>query len=112
MRVILGNDVAIRAIAENHINPWPDGAIFAKVAWSQQPDGNGLVRTGAFQQVEFMIRDSKKYAATTGWGWGRWRGTDLKPYGQNAKFTDECISCHAPVRSNDNVYTTPLKGQQ
>jgi hypothetical protein len=112
MRVILGNDVAVKAIAENHINPWPDGTTFAKVTWFQQPDGKGFVQTGAFQQVEFMIKGSKKYAATDGWGWGRWRGTDLKPYGTDAAFTNECTGCHEPVRKNDFVYTMPIKGQQ
>jgi hypothetical protein len=112
MREILGNDVAVKAIAENHINPWPDGTAFAKVAWAQQPDGKGVSQTGAFIQVEFMIRDSKKYASTKGWGWARWRGTDLKPYGKDADFTKECVGCHEPVRQNDYVYTMPLGGQQ
>jgi hypothetical protein len=112
IRQILGNDVAVKAIAENHINPWPDGTIFAKVAWFQQPDGKGLMRTGAFFQVEYMIRDSQKYAATKGWGWARWRGADLKPYGKDAAFSNECISCHTPVEKNDYVYTMPIRGQQ
>ena len=43
---------------------------------------------------------------------GRWRGTDLKPYGKDAAFTNECVNCHTPVRQNDYVYTMPLKGQQ
>ena len=111
LRVILGNDVAIKTIAENRINPWPDGTIFAKVAWSQQPDGKGFVRTGEFQQVEFMIKDSKKYASTAGWGWARWRGTGLRPYGTTYAFSDECIGCHTPMRSNDYVFTMPIKGQ-
>jgi hypothetical protein len=112
MREIPGNDVAIKAIAGNHINPWPDGTVFAKVAWAQQQDDKGLVHTGKFIQVELMIRDSKKYADTAGWGWGRWRGDDLKPYGKDATFTNECVGCHTPVRHNDYVYTMPLKGQQ
>ena len=112
MREILGNDVAVKAIAEHHINPWPNGTMFAKVAWQQQPDGNGLVKTGAFIQVELMIKDSAKYAATEGWGWGRWRGDDLKPYGKDAAFQNECTGCHAPLRKNDYVYTMPLGGQQ
>lgn len=111
LRVILGNDIACKAIAENHINPWPDGTTFAKVAWYQQPDGEGSLRTGEFQQVEFMIKDSKKYASTTGWGWARWRGKDLKPYGTTPAFSDECIGCHTPVRRNDYVFTMPIKGQ-
>ena len=41
MRVILGNDTAIKAIAENHINPWPNGTNFAKIAWFQRDDGQG-----------------------------------------------------------------------
>jgi hypothetical protein len=112
MREILGNDVAVKAIAENRINPWPDGTVFAKIAWLQQPDGKGMVRTGAFYQVEFMIRDSKKYASTLGWGWARWRGADLKPYGKDAAFTKECVDCHHPLRSTNYVFTPPIGGQQ
>jgi Haem-binding domain/Cytochrome P460 len=113
MREILGNDVAVKAIAEGHINPWPDGTAFAKVAWQQsQPDENGVVKTGAFVQVELMIKDATKYASTEGWGFGRWRGTDLKPYGKDAAFQNECTGCHAPMAKNDFVYTMPIGGQQ
>ena len=112
LREILGNDVAVKAIAENHIDPWPDGTAFAKVAWYQQPDEKGFVRTGAFFQVEFMVRDSKKYAGTLGWGWARWRSADLKPYGKDANFTSECVGCHNPLRDTDYVFTEPIRGQQ
>ena len=108
IRFVLGNDVAVKAIAENHINPWPDGAAFAKVAWLQQPDEKGFVRSGSFFQVEFMIRDTRKYAGTLGWGWARWRGTDLKPYGKDANFTSECVGCHAPLSHTDYVFTKPI----
>lgn len=111
MREILGNPVAIKAIAEYKINPWPDGTIFAKVAWQQQKDANGVVHAGQFIQVELMIRDSVKYAKTAGWGWGRWRGTELKPYGANEHFANECVSCHMPVAKNDFVYSEPIKRQ-
>lgn len=110
MRVILGNDISTKAIAENHVNPWPDGTTFAKVAWFERDSGQGEVRTGAFFQVEFMIRDSKKYAATKGWGWARWRGAGLTPYGKDAGFSEECVGCHTPLRNNDYVYTMPLRG--
>ena len=112
MRQILGNAIAVQAIAENRINPWPDGASFAKIAWFEQPDADGRVKTGAFFQVEFMFRDSKKYAATKGWGWARWRGADLKPYGKDANFTAECVGCHAPLETTNYVFTQPLRGQK
>jgi len=109
MRVILGNDVAVKAIAAKKIMPWPDGSAFAKVAWQAVPDGNGGLRTGKFIQVEFMVKDVEKYSSTAGWGWGRWRGSDLKPYGKDAHFTEECVGCHLPVRGNDYVYTMPVE---
>lgn len=112
MRQILGNDIALKAIADGKIDNWPDGTVFAKVAWLQQPDGKGGITTGAFQQVELMIKDSKTYASTEGWGWGRWRGDDLKPYGKDATLQNECISCHEPVAHSDHVYTMPIGGAQ
>jgi len=52
MRAILGNDIAIHAIETKQIQPWPDGAVFAKVAWEELSDNNGVVHPGRFIQVE------------------------------------------------------------
>lgn len=108
MRIIYGNDIAVKAIQEHKINPYPNGAVLAKAAWKQQVNADGSISTGQFFQVEFMIKDTEKYSTTKGWGWARWRGTDLKPYGGKAVFTTECISCHKPVKNNDYVFTKPL----
>jgi hypothetical protein len=112
IRQILGNDIAIKAIAENQINPWPDGSTFAKIAWFEQTGADGVIRPGEFFQVEFMIRDKAKYANTLGWGWARWRGADLKPYGKDANFVDECVGCHRPLEDTNYVFTEPIRGQQ
>jgi len=108
MRVITANDIAIKAIAAKQVQPWPDGAAFAKIAWKQVPDVKGIVHADQFVQVEFMVKDAAKYSSTAGWGWGRWKGMDLKPYGKTADFTAECVSCHKPVARNDFVYTQPI----
>jgi mono/diheme cytochrome c family protein len=108
MREILGNDIAVRAIASRQIQPWPDGAAFAKVAWQAVPDAQGVLHTGKFVQVELMVKGRTKYASTAGWGFGRWLGPELKPYGKDAHFASECVGCHMPVRDNDFVYTMPI----
>jgi len=54
------------------------------------------------------VRDAQRYKDTDGWGWGRWRGIDLKPYGGDAHFVKECTGCHRPVRGDDYVYTLPI----
>jgi hypothetical protein len=109
MRVIFGNAIAIKAIREHHINPWPNGTIFAKVAWDQIEDKDGNVRSGAFKQVEYMIKDDKKYAATAGWGWARFKTDKLVPYGKDVMFTNECVSCHKPLSNTDFVFTSPIE---
>lgn len=109
LRVILGNDVAIRAIDNNETNPWPDGTILGKVVWEQRNDENweAAIVPSSFVHAEFMFKDSKKYESTHGWGWARWLGTELEPFGQDESFTQSCIECHLPVKNRDYVFTTP-----
>ncbi len=109
LRVILGNDMAINAARTGKINPWPDGSILAKLVWKNKSHAKWLTATvpGNFVHVEFMVKDSKKYSATGGWGFARWVGTDLKPYGKDASFAGECFGCHTPVKDNDYVFTHP-----
>lgn len=109
MRVIFGNDVAVKAIRENNIHPWPNGTVFAKVAWDQIEDKDGNTTTGAFKQIEYMIKDDKKYASTKGWGWARFKTAKLTPYGKDAMFTTECVDCHKPLKDEDYVFTMPIK---
>lgn len=112
LRFVLGNDVAMQAVASGHISPWPDGARFAKIAWKKQAGPDGIVRPGDFVQVELMVKDAQRFKSTDGWGWGRWVGSDLKPYGADAHFVNECTGCHLPVRRDDYVYTLPITPAQ
>lgn len=107
-RLILGNETAINAARSGQVSPWPDRTRFAKIAWQQKTGSDGLVHPGNFIQVELMVKDAQLYRTTDGWGWGRWRGLELKPYGSDAHFVKECTGCHLPVRGNDFVYTLPI----
>lgn len=107
-RLILGNEVALRAARSGNVSPWPDGTRFAKIAWQQELGGDNLVHPGDFVQVELMIKDAGRYKDTEGWNWGRWRGLDLKPYGADARFVEECTGCHRPMKPYDYVYTLPV----
>jgi Haem-binding domain/Cytochrome P460 len=107
-RFVLGNDIAIKAAQAGNISPWPDGARFAKIAWQQEVGPDGFTHPGRFVQVEFMLKNAQLYRDTEGWGWARWRGLDLKPYGGDAHFVNECTGCHKPVRGDDYVYTLPI----
>jgi Cytochrome P460 len=79
LRAQLGNDIAIKAIKEGKI-PFPDGSIIAAIHWTRVPsEDNNKVLAGPFPgaqsfvvgsplNVQFMVKDSKTYAATGGWG--------------------------------------------
>ena len=109
LRVILGNDAAVAAARKGQTNPWPDGAILAKLVWkdTRHKAWEDATVPGKFIHAEFMLKDSKKYATTGGWGFARWLGKAQKPYGDDASFVEECFSCHTPVKNNDYVFTHP-----
>ncbi|MEH6470894.1 MAG: cytochrome P460 family protein [Halopseudomonas sp.] len=111
LRVILGNDKAVTAARNGNTNPWPEGAILAKLVWKERLDSNWTtaIVPDTFVHAEFMIKDSTQYAATGGWGFARWKGLDQQPYGKDANFVQECFGCHTPVKGNDYVFTHPAK---
>jgi len=106
IRVVLGNETAVKAFREGK-RPFPDGTIFVKVAWNavKHPAFPVAVVPGTFTQVEFMVKDSRKYKKTGGWGFARFLGEKYRPYGKDAGFVQECFGCHTPVADNDFVFT-------
>jgi hypothetical protein len=110
MRLIYGNDIAVKALEKNTINPWPDGARIVKVVWDKQPvDSVGNVHAGKFNNVQLMIRDSKKFRETGGWGYARFNTPQLIPYGKAITVAVECYECHKLASSNGFVFDIPTK---
>jgi hypothetical protein len=108
LRALLGNDVAIKAYREGKL-PFPDGTIIARLAWSYVPSEENNKAFGRAQSfvsgpattVQFMVKDSKKYAATGGWGFAQFK--DGKPDAAAALKT--CFPCHEPAEARDFVFT-------
>lgn len=103
LRAILGNAVAMKAYREGTL-PFPDGAILAKLAWKHTPSAEFAAAfvPGAATTVQFMVKDSKRYASTGGWGFGRF--IDGKPVDEAQHRT--CFPCHqANVKGHDFVFT-------
>src|SRR5271170_984154 len=104
LRALLGNDVAIKAYREGKL-PFPDGTIIARLAWSYVPsevNSKAFGRSqsfvaGSVTNVQFMVKDSRKYAATGGWGFAQF--TDGKPAGDALLKT--CYPCHVPAKARD-----------
>ena len=105
---VLGNDVAINAYRDGKL-PYPDGTIIAALHYSHVPseennkvfgDPQSFV-PGPPTNIQFMVKDSKKYAATGGWGFGHFNEMELlAPMAQ----LKTCFPCHAKA-SRDFVFT-------
>ena len=108
LRALLGNDVAIKAYREGKL-PFPDGTIIARLAWSYVPSEENNKIFGRSQSfvaglatnVQFMVKDSKEYAATGGWGFAQFK--DGKPADEALLKT--CFPCREPVKARDFVFT-------
>jgi hypothetical protein len=108
LRAVLGNDLAIKAYRAGKY-PLPDGAIIARLAWSYvSSEANNKVfgREQSFVagppiNVQFMVKDSVKYAATGGWGFAQFK--DGKP--DSTAQLNTCFPCHIPAKSEDYLFT-------
>ena len=113
LRVQLGNDIAIEAFRAGKL-PFPDGAIIVALHWNEaSSDENDEVLASGFPgaglhssvagsavNVQFMVKDSKKYAATGGWGFADF--TNGKPGDEALHKT--CFPCHLPAKDRDFVF--------
>jgi hypothetical protein len=108
LSAVLANDIALNAFRKGKL-PFPDGTIIARLAWKYVPsEENHKVFgrqqsfvTGPATNVQFMVKDSKKYVATGGWGFAQFK--DGKP--DDTTKLDTCFPCHEPVRDRDFVFT-------
>jgi hypothetical protein len=109
IRAILGNDSAIKAYREGK-SSFPDGAIIARLAWSFDASEENNRTFGGTQSfvagvpkngVQFMVKDSKRYASTGGWGYGHFNdGTPA-----DDALLKTCFPCHQAIKDRDFVFT-------
>lgn len=105
---VLGNDVAIRAYREKKL-PFPNGTILAALHYRYSPSDENNRIFGQNQSfvpgdptnIQFMVKDSTKYAATGGWGFGHF--VNGKPAG--AASMKSCFPCHERNKESDLVFT-------
>jgi hypothetical protein len=113
IRAILGNDVAIKAYrdAREGQPAFPDGTIIGRLAWSYDSSAENDKTFGKKQSfvagrakngVQFMVKDSAKYASTGGWGYFQF--DDGKPL-HDAAAIQACFDCHAKIQDRNYVFT-------
>ena len=120
MAAILGNPTiieAFRAGIPGNGKPFPDGSKMAKIHWVPKVNENAPgppTVPGIQHDADFMVKDSKRFADSGGWGWAAFEydaasdtfrpGTmaDKPPQGNDAKCG---FACHTTVKTRDYVFT-------
>jgi hypothetical protein len=110
IRVVLGNPLAMKAYRSGK-RPFPDGAILARVAWKlESSDRNNAIFgkpqsfvAGDPTNVQIEVKNSKRYAATGGWGYGQFENGKANP---DAELMKTCNACHAKLPASDDFIFT------
>jgi hypothetical protein len=111
IRAVLGNDAAIKAYREGSTSSYPEGTIIARLAWSYDASEENNKTFGRRQSfvaghpkngVQFMVKNSKKYASTGGWKYAQF--DDGKPLTDKAML-QSCYDCHQAIKGRDFVFT-------
>jgi hypothetical protein len=93
----------MKAIARSTL-PFPDGTILVKLAYKrkQSTEFESATVPGQATTVQVMVKDSRKYASTGGWGFGRFINGQPVDRAQH----ETCFACHqARVKNHDYVFT-------
>ncbi len=116
IKSVLGNAAAIKMYADGipaNGKPVPDGAVFVKIEWQKHHEVSayGVTAPGRLAEVAFMVKDSKRFPGTDGWGYatmvpdeatGTWKAKGDSPAFGKA----ECHGCHTIVKARDYLFTT------
>ena len=107
VHLIYVNPAGLDRLKQGGPTKYPDGTVFTDDVREFSLD-DGVYHQGGHKFITTMVRDSKAYASTGGWGFQAWKGGDpAKPIADNP--TKQCFSCHEPQKGNDYVFSTYLQ---
>jgi len=116
IKVISGNTVLINAYNSGipaNGKAVPDGARFAKIEWSKRKNVLSPYTVNVpdtLKSVAFMVKDSKRFADTGGWGFAQFLydapSNSFKPFGADSSFGKTCFQCHTRAKATDFVFTS------
>jgi Cytochrome P460 len=118
--LILANPVMIEAYKSGipgNGKPFPDGSKMVKIHWDPKKSETAPTPTivpGAFRNVDVMVKDSKRFPDSAGWGWAAFEYEAASDSFRPANLTDtppqandaQCgLGCHTIVKNRDYVFT-------
>jgi hypothetical protein len=95
------NDKGLKAVKNG--GTYPDGSVLVFDLYDVQEDNGAYVATDR-KFIGLMVKDSKKYKDTGGWGWDVFKGNE-KTGGNVKDAKTGCFNCHASQKESDYVFS-------
>lgn len=110
IRAVLGNEVAVKAF-RNGTRPFPSGTIILRMAWeyTASAENNAVFPhpqsfiAGRATNIQIEAKDSRKYASTSGWGYGQFENGTPNP---SVQIVRTCYACQVKLSSRSDLVFT------
>lgn len=83
---------------------FPDGAVIVFDLLDVKA-GGGAIEEGPRKVVGVMVKDTRKWKATGGWGFEGFKGDSKTERAAGAEAKTACFDCHAPQKARDYVFS-------
>lgn len=103
---IYANEKAVAGYRNN--KQFADGSVLV-VDFFETKEDNGKLSEAARAQVAVMVKDSKRYAQTSGWGFEQFKGDSKTESMLKADGAARCYACHGQKEAKGGVFTTYAK---
>jgi hypothetical protein len=109
-RFTYANPAAWKTLSEGKTD-YPDGAVFAKVAYRLGTDRSfpSSLMPNEVSRYQLMLKSKKKYAETAGWGYALFGPNGRVSSGDQKNMALACAACHGIVKNRGFVFSMPIQ---
>jgi hypothetical protein len=93
-----------KAIEGYRAGQFPDGSVLV-ADFLETQEREGVTTEGPRRRIDVMVKDSKRYTATGGWGFEQFRGDSQTDRLVTAEIAATCFACHARQKERDSVFS-------
>jgi Cytochrome P460 len=83
---------------------FPEGSVIV-ADFLEIRESEGITTEGPRRRIDVMVKESKRYAETGGWGFEQFRGDSQTDRMVTAEVAAKCIACHAKQKEHDSVFS-------
>jgi len=116
IQAVLGNPEMVASYQSGtpgNGRPFPDGVKIVKIVWAEKQSRAfpAAFEPGGLRRIDFIMKDSKRFPATNGWGYARFvydgKTDAFAPWApDNPAFARQCHLCHSIVKAKDFIFTS------